>query len=371
MTKIKTEKKIIKEIHSSVFFKNREKELESQGYEFPEYIKIINKEMKQYIFPNQINNRIEKDEFVVKDNLITVIPEKLFSFRTEKEDVIYKDGERYTRTVRGYDVHKYEQVPKKTIYLDFDLLGLNYKFKAPDYYWTQDCIGQVSKNEWVNAYSILGNYKMLDKRIKGVYFGKGYRKYYNYYNDYSKYWNRIFLDNLEVDVYIDSYGWSNHLWYTVSATDILKIPYENIKKYAQDLISLFEYIGIDFKKDYNYNLQVLKKTKNEYDNEQKQTDKRYNYIRENIYDNAFYKKIKQKTYILKDKNTGYYKIGKSTNPLDREKTLQSEKPTYELIKIFNNDIETKLHKKYKKQNVRGEWFDLSKIQLKYICTNYK
>ena len=81
--------------------------------------------------------------------------------------------------------------------------------------------------------------------------------------------------------------------------------------------------------------------------------------------------INKKTYILKDKNTGYYKIGKSSNPLDREKTLQSEKPTYELIKIFNNDIETKLHKKYKKQNVRGEWFDLSKIQLKYICTNYK
>lgn len=79
----------------------------------------------------------------------------------------------------------------------------------------------------------------------------------------------------------------------------------------------------------------------------------------------------KKTYILKDKNTGYYKIGKSTNPLDREKTLQSEKPTYELIKIFNKDIETQLHKKYKKENVRGEWFNLSKIQLKYICTNYK
>mgnify|MGYP003109318512 FL=1 len=86
------------------------------------------------------------------------------------------------------------------------------------------------------------------------------------------------------------------------------------------------------------------------------------------------KKIKtqdKKTYILKDKNTGYYKIGKSINPLDREKTLQAEKPTYELIKIFNNDIESDLHKKYKKQNVRGEWFNLNKIQLKYICTSYE
>jgi len=82
-------------------------------------------------------------------------------------------------------------------------------------------------------------------------------------------------------------------------------------------------------------------------------------------------KRNKKTYILKDKNTGYYKIGKSINPLDREKTLQAEKPTYELIKIFNNDIETDLHKKYKKQNVRGEWFNLNKIQLKYICTSYE
>ncbi len=370
MKEIHTEKKIIKEIDSDDFFRNRVKELESQGYKFSEYLEIIDKEMKQYIFPDQINNIIKKNEFIVKDNLITVIPEKLFSFRTEKVDVIYKDGERYTRTIRGYDVHKYHQVAKKTIYLDFNLLGLNYEFKAPSYYCTQDCIGKVSNNEWVNAHSILGNYKILDKRIKGVYFGKGYRKYYNYYNDFSKYWNWIFVNNLEVDVHIDSYGWSNNLWYTVSAKDILKIPYKKIKRYSEDLISLFKYIGIDFKKDYNYNLEVLKKTKKEYDNAKKQTDKRHNYFRENI-DNSFYKKIKQKTYILKDKNTGYYKIGKSSNPLDREKTLQSEKPTYELIKIFNNDIETILHKKYKKQNIRGEWFDLSKIQLKYICTNYK
>jgi hypothetical protein len=82
-------------------------------------------------------------------------------------------------------------------------------------------------------------------------------------------------------------------------------------------------------------------------------------------------KRNKKTYILKDKNTGYYKIGKSINPLDREKTLQAEKPTYKLIKIFNNDIETDLHKKYKKQNVRGEWFNLNKVQLKYICTSYE
>ena len=81
--------------------------------------------------------------------------------------------------------------------------------------------------------------------------------------------------------------------------------------------------------------------------------------------------LKQKTYILKDNNTGYYKIGKSNNPLNREKTLQSEKPTYNLIKTFKNNIEKDLHNKYIKQRIRGEWFNLNNIQLKYICTNYK
>ena len=82
------------------------------------------------------------------------------------------------------------------------------------------------------------------------------------------------------------------------------------------------------------------------------------------------KKPDQKAYILKDNNTGLYKIGRSSNPLDREKTLQAEKPTIKLIKIFKDDVERELHDKYKKQRVRGEWFNLNKVQLKYICTHY-
>jgi len=78
----------------------------------------------------------------------------------------------------------------------------------------------------------------------------------------------------------------------------------------------------------------------------------------------------KKTYILKDNNTGYYKIGKSINPLNREKTLQSEKPTYQMIKIFDKDVEYELHKKYNNQRQRGEWFNLNNTQVKYICTHY-
>jgi len=79
---------------------------------------------------------------------------------------------------------------------------------------------------------------------------------------------------------------------------------------------------------------------------------------------------KQKTYILKDNKTGYYKIGRSANPKHREKTLQAENPNYNLIKVFDNNIEKELHHKYSRQRLRGEWFNLNEIQLKYICKHY-
>jgi hypothetical protein len=73
---------------------------------------------------------------------------------------------------------------------------------------------------------------------------------------------------------------------------------------------------------------------------------------------------------MKDKFTGYYKIGRSVKPKYRERTLQSEKPTIELVfstaetKKINEKL---LHAKYKDQQVRGEWFDLSPAQVRYIC----
>ena len=77
-----------------------------------------------------------------------------------------------------------------------------------------------------------------------------------------------------------------------------------------------------------------------------------------------------KTYLIKDKTNNTYKIGKSKSPMNREKTLQSEKPNLEMVKTWSSDIETELHKKYKRQRLRGEWFNLTPIQVRYICTHY-
>ena len=70
-------------------------------------------------------------------------------------------------------------------------------------------------------------------------------------------------------------------------------------------------------------------------------------------------------YLMTDKNTGLYKIGISKDPKYRERTLQSEKPTIDLIcnKGFPNRkvaqaIESALHSLYGNKRIRGEWFNL-------------
>lgn len=83
-----------------------------------------------------------------------------------------------------------------------------------------------------------------------------------------------------------------------------------------------------------------------------------------LHDNSTY------TYVMVDKNTGYYKIGKSKNIIKRENTLQSEKPSIEFILFNTNDVETKMHQYFSKQRIRGEWFKLSSLDIETIHKNF-
>jgi len=85
--------------------------------------------------------------------------------------------------------------------------------------------------------------------------------------------------------------------------------------------------------------------------------------------NKLNRKIR-KTYLMKDNHNGLYKIGYSSNPNNRESTLQSEKPSINMVKVWDKNIESNLHNLYSKFRIRGEWFNLSKIQVKYICTHF-
>ena len=80
--------------------------------------------------------------------------------------------------------------------------------------------------------------------------------------------------------------------------------------------------------------------------------------------------FESKTYLMKDENTGYTKIGKSINPRIREKTLQSEKPTISLFAICDHNIEKFLHKKFEDKRIRGEWFNLSDDNILDIINEY-
>lgn len=78
----------------------------------------------------------------------------------------------------------------------------------------------------------------------------------------------------------------------------------------------------------------------------------------------------QKTYIMIDHNTGFYKIGKSSNPAIREKTLQSEKPTIDIVLICEKNIESDLHSIYESKRIRGEWFNLNADDILDIIEQY-
>lgn len=78
-------------------------------------------------------------------------------------------------------------------------------------------------------------------------------------------------------------------------------------------------------------------------------------------------------YLMIDTNNHFHKIGISNKPEWREKTLQSEKPTIELIaykKFISRKIassfEKALHESYSSKRIRGEWFQLGTKDLNEI-----
>jgi hypothetical protein len=73
-------------------------------------------------------------------------------------------------------------------------------------------------------------------------------------------------------------------------------------------------------------------------------------------------------YVMIDKNTGLYKIGRSNNPGHRERTLQSEKPTIDLMFKFEGMVmdEKVLHDKYSGKRIRGEWFAIGYEEIEEI-----
>ena len=83
-------------------------------------------------------------------------------------------------------------------------------------------------------------------------------------------------------------------------------------------------------------------------------------------------------YLMRDTTNGYHKIGISNKPEFRERTLQSEKPSIELLaskkyptRKIAEAIESALHTAYSQQRIRGEWFNLEDADVAAIIETLK
>lgn len=73
-------------------------------------------------------------------------------------------------------------------------------------------------------------------------------------------------------------------------------------------------------------------------------------------------------YLMKDHRSGFYKIGRSSQPCFREKTLQAEVPLVEIVEAWwaRHEDEKNLHSLFGEARLRGEWFDLEDEDLERI-----
>lgn len=83
-------------------------------------------------------------------------------------------------------------------------------------------------------------------------------------------------------------------------------------------------------------------------------------------------------YLMIDTTNNFHKIGISNNPRYREHTLQSDKPTIELVaakeyptRLIAEAIESALHKVYSSKRIRGEWFNLDENDVAHIVETLK
>jgi hypothetical protein len=74
-------------------------------------------------------------------------------------------------------------------------------------------------------------------------------------------------------------------------------------------------------------------------------------------------------YLMKCGRTGFYKIGISCDPKFRESTLQCESPSIKLVGKWNGgaeNYEKHWHEWFAPQRVRGEWFNLAELQVRFF-----
>ena len=140
-----------------------------------------------------------------------------------------------------------------------------------------------------------------------------------------------------------------------------KSEYEELKVKYEDLENEYDHLEFDCEVLENSN-NSLKEWNNSI--KQKYDEMTTSFINSLIQTNTLVSG--QKTYLMYDDITQKFKIGKSYDPYKREKTLCSDRCSIYLVAYCDYDIESVLHSMYSEYRNRGEWFSLSKKQVRLI-----
>ena len=167
----------------------------------------------------------------------------------------------------------------------------------------------------------------------------------------------------------DGEGYNTKDWkvdseYYKAESEYYKSEYEDLKSKYDDLENKYAYLESAYIKSdaaqnsYKLLLDMVTEEKNEY------TNIRKSFINSLIQTNTLVSG--KKTYLIYDDITKKFKIGKSYDPYKREKTLCSDRCSINLVAYCDYDIESVLHSMYSEYRVRGEWFNLSTNQVRWI-----
>ena len=160
----------------------------------------------------------------------------------------------------------------------------------------------------------------------------------------------------------DGEGYNTKDW--KSESEYYKSEYEELKTKYEDLESKCEYwknqcgklnVG---KNSYKALLDMVTEEKNEYTKETK------SFINSLIQTNTLVSG--QKTYLMYDDITQKFMIGKSYDPYETEKELYLCRGSIYMVAYCDYDIESVLHSMYSEYRGRGEWFNLSTKQVRWI-----
>lgn len=170
----------------------------------------------------------------------------------------------------------------------------------------------------------------------------------------------------------------------ITQDELLMFTKKTLTKWKIDFVSNNDFIIGEANNYYwyqgeNYN-KVLKNLVTEYIELVNQNIENYTPLinRENLGDAKAFIDDKCSVYLMMDTTNNFHKIGISNKPQYREKTLQADKPTIELLcsKEFPNrkiaeSIEKSLHMTFDNKRIRGEWFQLDAQEVDDIIKTLK